>query len=441
VEICVLSKKWIVVLTLFVVSIVIGGVWLSTVIGIFPSGGSVKPVQLYFADNISPALQLAIDEFNRLHRNRIEVVPVNLPFDKFSTNERKELLARTLRSKSEKLDVFAVDMIWVPRFARWSEPLDGHITTAEKERLLSYAMESCVFERTLVAMPMYIDVGLMYYRKDLIRMLPNADAIERRLQESMTWEEMSILRKRMGYARRPYYVFQGKDYEGLVCNFLELAMNRDSSILKGKVIDLRAPASEHALRTLVDFIRTNASPSSVIDFEENPSYSYMLDHDAVFVRGWPNFIENFRRFYPDTAKLNNIGRAPLPHYGGHTPTSVLGGWNLMVSKSSTKKEAAIEFVRFLESDRIQRLLFEDGGFIPVINSLYQDTSFLSAHKELVLYSQLLKRGFHRPALEEYTKMSDILSHFAHLALKQQLPVHEALLDADKMIRSNAVLIK
>lgn len=436
-----MSKKWIVVLTLFVVSIVIGVVWLSTVIGIFPSGESIKPVQLYFADNISPALQTAIDEFNRLHRGQIEVVPVNLPFDKFSTNERKEVLARTLRSKSEKLDVFAVDMIWVPRFARWSEPLDAHITAPEKERLLSYAMGSCVFEQTLVAMPMYIDVGLMYYRKDLIRMLPDADAIERRLQESVTWEEMSILRRRMGLTRRPFYIFQGKDYEGLVCNFLELAVNLDSSILKGKVINLRAPASEQALRTLVDFLRTNASPSEVTDFEENPSYTYMLDHDAVFLRGWPNFVENFRRFYPDTTKLNAIGRAPLPHYGGHTPTSVLGGWNLMISKSSTKKEAAVEFVRFLESDRIQRLLFEDGGFIPVINSLYHDTTFLSAHKELVLYSQLLKRGFHRPAFEEYTKMSDIVSHFAHLALKQQLPVHEALLAADRMIRSNAVLIK
>jgi multiple sugar transport system substrate-binding protein len=441
VEICKLNKKRVVVLALFVVPIVIGVVWLSTAIGLFPRGESIKPVQLYFADNISPALQIAIDEFNRLHRDQIEVVPVNLPFDKFSTNERKELLARTLRSKSEKLDVFAVDIIWVPRFARWGEPLDAHITAAEKERLLSYAMESCVFDQALVAMPMYVDVGLMYYRKDLLHKLPDADAIERRLQESITWEEMSILRKRLGYERNPYYVFQGKDYEGLVCNFLELAVNRDSSILKGKAIDLRAPASEHALRTLVDLVRTNASPSEVTDFEENPSYTYMLDHDAVFVRGWPNFVENFRRFYPDTVKLNNIGRSPLPHYAGHRPTSVVGGWNLMISKSSTKKEAAIEFVRFLESDRIQRLLFEDGGFIPVINALYHDTTFLSAHKELALYSRLLKDGFHRPALEEYTKMSDIVSHYAHLALKQQLPVREALLNADKMIRSNAVLIK
>jgi multiple sugar transport system substrate-binding protein len=33
--------------------------------------------------------------FNSRNKGRIEVVPVNLPFEKFTTNERKELLARS----------------------------------------------------------------------------------------------------------------------------------------------------------------------------------------------------------------------------------------------------------------------------------------------------------------------------------------------------------
>lgn len=85
------------------------------------------PARIYFADNISIAHEALIKRFNETYRGEIEVIPVNLPFSKFSTNERKELLARSLRSKSDLIDVFAVDLIWVPRFAKWCEPLDIHI--------------------------------------------------------------------------------------------------------------------------------------------------------------------------------------------------------------------------------------------------------------------------------------------------------------------------
>jgi multiple sugar transport system substrate-binding protein len=431
-------QLFIVILALIVSMILVG--WLSLFTGVFRRSGSSEPIQVYFADNISHSHRLVIEEFNRLYRGKIEVIPVDLPFEKFSTNERKELLTRSLRSKSD-IDLFAVDLIWVPRFARWSEPLDKYFSQAERERLLSYSIESCKYDQILFAMPMYIDVGLMYYRKDIIRRLPNAEEVEQRLQSSISWDEMLKLRKQLHYEHKPFYIFQAKDYEGLVCNYFELAVSRNPDFFKNNSIPLISPAAEEALSTMVGFVETNVTPKAVLDFEENLSYRYMLDHDGVFVRGWPNFIENFRRFYPDTGKLSTIGRAPLPHFTGENPTSVLGGWNLMVSKSSTKKEAAVEFIRFLESDTIQRLLFERAGYMPVVNSVYQDSVFLVSHPELRFYKKIMQNGFHRPALVEYTKTSNIISHFLHLAIKQELSVKDALKQANTMIQSNAILIK
>jgi hypothetical protein len=75
--------------------------WLSFFIGVFRRSESLEPVQVYFADNISHSHKLVIEEFNRLYRGKIEVIPDNLPFEKFSTNDRKELLTRSLRSKSD----------------------------------------------------------------------------------------------------------------------------------------------------------------------------------------------------------------------------------------------------------------------------------------------------------------------------------------------------
>jgi multiple sugar transport system substrate-binding protein len=436
-----MHKRYLLILAILIVPIFIGIGWLTTILGVFHKEEKNQPVKLYYADNISPSHQFAIDEFNRLHMGKIEVIPVNLPFSKFSTNERKELLTRSLRSKSEKLDIFAVDLIWVPRFAKWSEPLDSYFSMDEKQRLLKDALKSCVFEGSLVAMPMYLDVGLLYYRRDIIRKLPDADAVEKRLQKSMTWEEMAQLRKRLTFMNRPFYLFPAKDYEGLVCNYLELAVGYDPDFLKSNKFHFLSPSAAKPLQMMVDFVNDGTTPHEVTDFDEFLCNKYMLDHDGVFVRSWPDFIQNLRSSYSDPSKLEYIAKAPLPHFKGRPSTSVFGGWNLMISKSSTKKNEAIEFIRFFQSEAIQRMIFERMGYLPAINSVYEDSVFLSTHNELPFFHRLLRRGFHRPALVEYTKVSDIISHFAHLAIKREISVDQALARIDELIRSNEVLIK
>lgn len=398
--------------------------------------------KVYFADNISAAHRRMIKRFNEEHLGAIEVVPVNLPFDKFSTNERKELLARSLRDKSDRIDVFAVDQIWVPRFSKWSAPLGSYFSGTERENILTYALESCYFDSTLFAIPLYIDVGMMYYRRDLVRGLPDGAEVEEQLQHSITWEEFIRLKDRLAHGSTPFYTFQANDYEGLVCNYFELIAGQDPGFFAGNAVDLHSPAARSALQMMVDFVhRFGMSPSRVTEFDENRSYAYMLDHNGVFVRGWPNFLENFSTFYPDSAKLRNMGRAPLPHFRCKKPAAVFGGWNLMISKYSPSVPEAVEFLRFLQSEEAQKLMFEVGGYLPSNNGVYSDSSYMHTHPDLVYYRKLLDSGFHRPALVEYTKMSDIIAHFVHLAIKGELPVDQALHQANTMIIANEVLIK
>ena len=408
--------------------------------GSFSQSSSTQKV--YFADHISPAHQAVIDRFNKKFKGRIEVVPVDLPFSKFSTNERKELLARSLRSKSDRLDVFSVDYIWTSRFAKWCEDLDPYFDEAARERIISPSIQSCIANGKLVAMPIYIDIGMMYYRKDIIEQLPDHVEIEQKLKHSITWSELLSLRHRLGYDKKPYYIFQANDFEGLICNYFELAKSIDSSFLENNTIDLSSYAAKKALQTLVDFVhKDKISPPEVTEFDENKSYYYMLDHNAVFVRGWPNFLEGFQKIYSDSDKFKNIERAALPHFKGGNITSVYGGWNIMLSKFSTKKEAAIEFIRFLQTEEAQKLMFELGGYIPVNQKVYSDSAFIRTHPDLNFYRHLVRNGFHRPFLENYTKISDIIAHYVHQAIKGEIGVDEALARASEMIGSNKVLVK
>lgn len=398
--------------------------------------------KVYFADHISPAHEAVIRRFNQLHQGQIEVVAVNLPFSKFTTNERKELLARSLRSKSDRLDVFSVDYIWTERFAKWSEPLDKYFSEKDKANILSPTLQSCLSDNKLVAMPLYIDVGMMYYRKDILAKLPDAAQIEERLQQSITWDELIALQHRLGMDRQPFYIFQGNDYEGLNCNYFEILQSLDEDYFPDNKINLNTPSARAALQKLVDFIYNHKiSPPIVTQFDENKSYEYWLSNNSMFVRGWSNFIENYRTIYKDTSAFAYIGRAALPHFAGHKATSVYGGWNLMVSKFSTKKEAAIEFIRFLQTEEAKKIMFELGDYIPVNRDVYADTAYVKKYPKLLFYRSLIERGFHRPFLADYTKLADIVSHYVNLALKKEMTVEEALTKASSMINANEVMIK
>ncbi len=407
-----------------------------------PGNNQQDVVRVYYADNISVAHQQIIDRFNEQYRGKIEVVPVHLPFEKFSTNERKELFARSLRNKSDRLDIFAVDLIWVPRFSRWAEPLGGYIQPTERGLILKQALESCMFESTLVALPIYIDVGLLYYRQDLVRQLPGGASLEKQLQSSITWDEFIRVGRTMNQKDHPFYVFTGNDYEGLVCTYFELIAGQDPTFFRRAKLDFESPIARVALRMLVDFVRTyRISPAEVSDFDEIRSYRYLLDKDGICARGWPNFLESFRDSYVNKEKLTQVRGTQLPHFAGRDPVSVFGGWNLMVSKYSTRKREALEFIKFVQREDMQKLLFEVGGYFPTNLNVYADTAYVRRHPDLQFCRTLIEHGFHRPVLVEYTKMSDIISHYVHLAIKGEVTVDEALHNISREITTIKISVE
>ena len=401
-----------------------------------------KVVEIYFADNISPAHKDLIEKFNEKFKDSIRVVPIDLPFTKFSTNERKELLARALRSKSDKIDVFSVDLPWVPRFARWSEPLDNLVSVDEKEDLLSCALASCYYDSALYALPLYLDIGLMYYRKDIIQRLPNSKQIEDKLKNSITWDEMIDLSKKLNYIDKPLYIYQADAYEGLICNYLELMAGLNRRLFEKGNLQVNSLESQKVVQHMLDLVyKYKISPKIVKDVREANSFKYMMDNDAVFIRGWPGMIKEYRFLWGDIEKLKLLEKAAIPHFAGYNSTSIYGGWNMMISKYSNHKPQALTFIKYFLTEESQKTLYDISGYLPITRKVYEDSSYISKNPDLKYLYTLLLRGFHRPSLVEYTKISDVISYFINKAIKKEISVNEALKEADKMIISNKYLLK
>lgn len=408
----------------------------------FDSSRNTKEKTIYFVDHISSAHQKVIDLFNDRYKGSIKVETIHLSFDKFSTNERKELLARYLRSKNNRIDIFAVDQIWVPRFVKWGVMLNNFIDQKELQNLMPNALQTCYYKDSLYAVPLYIDIALMFYRDDLLKKLPNYAEIIKELKKSITWENFIALQNQISRWKNPFYVFQADDYEGLICQFTELMANQNNPIIdhNGKVL-INTPEGKKSLQLLVDLVnKYNVSPRDVAYLKENESFRYFAKNNGIFLRGWPSMYDDENEFLSDSVRAN-IKMAPLPHLAGGNPASVYGGWNLMISKFSQQIPEVIKFAKFLISPEAQKIMYEEGGYLPINKKLYSDEDFINKHKELKFFKELYKTGVHRPFIENYTNVSDILSFYINSAIKEEISVNSALKNAEQKIIEKTILVK
>jgi multiple sugar transport system substrate-binding protein len=397
--------------------------------------------KIYYVDNISISQKEIIKKFNEINKGKIEVIGVNLPFEIFSTNERKELLARYLRNKSDMIDIIAVDQIWVKRFSKWAYPMTGLYNKYFKNKLLDIALSSCYADSILVALPLYLDISVMFYRDDILQSYPNYKEIEKKLQAGITWEEFIELFSIYSNSY-PIYTFQGDDYEGLICFYSELMAMEGKSFIENDSVNLNDPVNYKTLSFIYDLIyKYKISPKIVAKLKENSSYEYFLKNNGLFLRAWPGFESTFKSYLKNNNKNIVLKKCPNPYFEGGEKKSVLGGWHLMINKNSKKISEAEKFIEFVLSTESQKILFEKDNFLPVNKALYEDSSYLNTYPNLLFYKELFKTGTYRPNHSNYTHVSDLLSYYLNSALENKLTISEALNKAKSKILAKSILIK
>ncbi len=397
---------------------------------------------IYYVDHISNAHQKLIDLFNKRYQGKIRVEAINLPFNTFSTNERKELLARYLRSKSDRIDIFAVDQIWGPRFAKWGVNLSNYFSPLDTSLLLRNALESCYYKDSLVSIPLYIDISLLYARKDLILKAPDGEKWLKELENTISWERFIELKKVLGIPN-PFYVYQADNYEGLMCIFMELLHSQGGSLLQNDSLYIRGNQKlKRALQLLVSLVHTHKlSPDKVTSFKENESFRYFISQNGVFIRAWPSFSGNDEKVFPGFSTLKkDLIFLPNPYFHDGKKVAIFGGWNLMISKNSRNIEEAVTFLKFVISPEAQQLMYEHGQYLPVVKQLFTDRKFLEKYPEIQFFNEYLKRGVHRPFLKDYTRISDILVYYVKEAISGQMSVDEALEEAARKIELNKIIL-
>lgn len=343
-----------------------------------------------------------LDRFEALHPG-VHVVSETVPMD---VGQQHQLYAINLEGGSDAFDVMGLDIIWIAEFARagWIRDISDGWKAEERRAFLPSTVEAATWLGKPYAVPWFTDAALLYYRKDLLA--------KHRVEVPRTWEQLIAASKQVleaeGDPRLTGFVWQGRQYEGLVCDALEYIHSNGTRLIDGQgrwaADTARAAGALALMRELVH--KHKVSPMLVLAGDEETARQIFGNGQAVFMRNWPYANGIYSK--PGSEVLGKVGLAPLPHFPGGESSPTLGGWFLAVNRHSKRPAAALELIRFLTSAEVQRELFRKLSYLPTRVALYRDAELLKAAPQLTFFGENLARARPRPVTPFYTSLSEIM---------------------------------
>jgi multiple sugar transport system substrate-binding protein len=365
-----------------------------------------------------------LDRFEHEHPG-ISVKDETLPA---SSDEQHQFYAINLEGKSAEFDVLSMDVIWVPEFAKagWLRDVSHLLPGGEQKAFFPGPLEAVTTDGKLYAIPWYIDAGLLYYRKDLLakynRPVPR------------TWQELVKTAQQITEKEKDLYgyIWQGKQYEGLVCNVLEFFWSNGGSVLSNGKPVLDSKENVEALAFMRDLIaKYNVSPPLVTTAIEEPTRHLFGSGKALFMRNWPYAWNIFNR--EGSAVRGKTGVAPLPSFPGHESASTLGGWQLGVNCFSRNPEAAEELVRFLTSPASQKTLALTIGYKPTRKALYKDRDLIREQPFMTSLFGVFMKARPRPVTPYYMMITQVLQPEFSAAISGIKTPEQSLTSAQKQV--------
>jgi len=349
-------------------------------------------------------------------------VRVELEEGPVPTDLRESLTTNALLSEDGAYDLVYLDVTWTSKLAAagWLLPLDGEVGAQERDAFLPQALEAGFFRGRLYRLPFRTDVGLLYYRADLLAAAGIAPP--------RTFAELEHAARRLqAPPHRWGFLWQGAQYEGLVCFFLEVLHGHGGTWIDAETLEvgLDRPEAEAALSFLV---RARApggiSPPGVAAYREEETRHLFQGGRAVFLRSWPYVWRLAQR--EGSAVAGKIGVLPVPTLSGAPGSGTLGGWGLAVARASRHPREAVAFLRHATSLEGQRLFCAPTGFAPARRDAWADPALLEANPFLAELGRVHAGATARPVVARYAQASDVLQRHLTAALAGLATPREAL---------------
>lgn len=348
------------------------------------------------------------------------------------TDNRRQSLITALRGKQADPDVMLLDIAWIGQFASsgWLEPLSGYNLNVN-DYFQSIIKLADTYKGQLIGLPLYVDGGMLYYRTDLLEKYGYKTV-------PATWKEFAEAAVKVQAGERKNnsnfygYVWQGAQYEGLICSALEVMVSFGGGIFneKGESI-VASEANVKALEFMTSLIADLkvSPPNTFTTMKEEEVRQFFQDGNALFERNWP-YAWALHQDVSNSRVAGKTAISVLPAAPGGKSASTLGGWHVAVSRYSDQKTNAVEFLKYITSYDVQKKLFLKLGWNPGRPDVYADEDVNQAAPHLKELQKVFQNAVPRPTVPYYNSVSIILQKYINSVLSGKMKADEALKTAD-----------
>jgi multiple sugar transport system substrate-binding protein len=381
-------------------------------------------------------LRRQLERFRAAHPG----TPVELRATPDAADLRHQLYVQWLNAHVSEPDVLQLDVVWTPEFAAagWIAAIDDvHASVAA---FFPASVNAHRWNGVLYALPWFVDVGMLYWRTDLVAAAPrDLDELMRAAGDALSKARARVEAGAGGSGGDELafgYIWQGARYEGLVVNFLEHLGAFGGAILDehGRV-SVDEPAAVAALTFMRDAIhRDHAVPDAVLTWQEEQARFAFQNGQAVFMRNWP-YAYALLASDPKSAVAGRFAVAPVPAGPTGMRAAALGGSALAINAHTDQPDDAYALIDFLLQPEQMMERARVVGQFPPRRALYEDPALSEA---LGIPAgdarRIIEAATPRPVTPVYSELSAILQVALHGALTGQEEPRPALERAATQMR-------
>jgi multiple sugar transport system substrate-binding protein len=349
----------------------------------------------------------AVERFNSKYSGQGLTAKL-VEFPNGSDEQRAQAIQR-LQAKSSQCDVYQADVIWTAEFAsqKWIMDLTKYVESRADEFIPS-TLAPLKYDGRYWSVPQVTGAGLLYRRTDQVPDVP------------ATWQQLY-----QEAAQHDGFAYQGAPYEGLTCNFVEVASAAGGGILSedGSKAEFDTPENLKVLEFMAAGVKDGAAPKAVTTYMEEPA-------GLAFEAGKVTFMRNWSYAYALDQKAKKVkGKfavSPLPSFEGGGKGGVLGGNGPVLSAYSKNPKGGILFIDHLTGPETLERNMAKYSLPSVLNASYDS----AAVKQAVPYAAELKQAIEaakaRPVSPVYPQISQAVNKNVNAALAGQMSPEDAL---------------
>lgn len=327
-------------------------------------------------------------------------------------------------------DVFSMGDAKQLHFAEagYLEPLDQYISPALIADFSTATIERTSYNGQLIALPWYVSVRPLFYRKDLLA--------EENIPEpttSWTWEEFVAYAKRLtkdtdGDGQIDQYGFGTSGQ--YVSQYQPFLRQNDADFVDEEnwVATVDDPAAIEALQFYIDLIRQHKVVPPGISTIDLQDIQRMFANGRVAM--FMDCEDTANAFAKEPELKDKFGVGLLPHNKSH---AAFAGMDVIsVWKGSQKKEAACKFAEFLMSEAAMAEYCNVSGFTPARAALMEDEAFVTPLRRAFM-EQLQLGGFFYYASPQSSAFSRHIRVQVQRAIEGDQTVEEAASEIQRLL--------